>query len=95
MKEQMEREQPKYKTSPMSDIIEERCSGLEHVTHEFDCLQYFPTDDCNDKKQKKEYEKKKRKYEMHPNLTKLFQTISMPYTPLNESEKSSETQSCA
>jgi len=105
VKEQMEREQPKYKAPPMSGTIEERClSGLEHVTHGLDCLRYFPTDDCNDEKQKKgaeEYEKEKRKYEIHPNVAKRFQAIPMPYTLLNQQdknatfEKSSETHSSA
>jgi len=99
----MEREQPKYKAPPMSDTIEERClSGLEHVTHELDCLQYFPTNDCNDEEQKKEYEKEKMKYEeIHPNVAKLFQAISMLYTLLDQQDKnvtfgkSSETHSPA
>ncbi|XP_018053067.1 PREDICTED: erythroid differentiation-related factor 1 isoform X1 [Atta colombica] len=89
MKEQ--REQPKYKAPPMSGTVEERClSGLEHVTHGLDCLQYFPIDDNNDEEQKKteEYEKEKRKYEeMHPNVAKPFQAIPMPYTPLNQQNK--------
>lgn len=105
MKEQVEREQPKYKAPPMSGTIEERCLfGLEHVTHGLDCLQYFPIDDGNDEEQKKaeEYEKEKRKYEeMHPNVAKPFQAIPMPYTPLNQqdknvtSEKNSENPSPA
>lgn len=105
MKEQVEREQPKYKAPPMSGTIEERClSGLEHIMYGLECLQYFPTDDNNDEEQKnaEEYEKEKRKYEeMHPNIAKPFQAIPMPYAPLNQqdknatSEKSSENNSPA
>lgn len=104
VKEQTEREQPKYKAPPMSGTIEERClSGLEHVRHGLDCLQYFPTDDSDEEQKKaEEYEKEKRKYEeMHPNVAKPFQAIPMPYAPLNKqnksvtSEKSSENHSPA
>ncbi|KAL6263033.1 hypothetical protein P5V15_005829 [Pogonomyrmex californicus] len=104
MKEQMEREQLKYKAPPISGTIEERClSGLEHVTHGLDCLRYFPTDD-NDEEQKKaeERDKEKQKYEeMHPNVAKPFQAIPMPYAPLNQqdinakSEENSENHSPA
>jgi len=100
----MERE-PKYKAPPMSDTIEERCLfGLEHVTHGLNCLRYFPTDDCSDEEHKKaeEYEKEKMKYEeIHPNVAKLFQAISMLYTLLDQQDKnvtfgkSSETHSPA
>jgi len=87
VKEQMECEQPKYKALSTSGIIEERyLSGLEHVTHGLDYLRYFPTDECNDEEQKKgaeEYEKEKRKYEIHPNVAKLFQAIPMLYTLLS------------
>lgn len=90
IKEQMEREQPKYKAPPISGTIEERCLfGLEHVTHGLECLQYFPIEDNTDEEQKKaeEREKEKRKYEeMHPNVAKPFQAIPMPYTPLNKQE---------
>ncbi|EZA54471.1 Erythroid differentiation-related factor [Ooceraea biroi] len=42
IKEQAEREQPKYKPPPISGTIEERClSGLEHVTHGLECLRYM------------------------------------------------------
>lgn len=91
VKEQVEREQPKYKAPPISGTVEERCLfGLEHVIHGLDCLQYFPTDEGNDEEQKKaeEYEKEKRKYEeMHPNVAQPFQAIPMPYTPLNQQDK--------
>ncbi|XP_036151294.1 erythroid differentiation-related factor 1 isoform X2 [Monomorium pharaonis] len=104
MKEQVEREQPKYKAPPMSGTVEERClSGLEHVTHGLECLQYFPTDDSSDEERKKteECEKQRRQYEeMHPNVAKPFQAIPMPYTPLNQDknatcEKNSENHSPA
>lgn len=103
MKEQVEREQLKYKAPPMSGTIEERClSGLEHVTHGLECLQYFPTNDNDEEQRKAEEEKEKRKYEeMHPNVAKPFQAIPMPYAPLNQqdkdatSEKSSENHSPA
>lgn len=91
MKEQAEREQPKYKAPPISGTIEERClSGLEHVTYGLECLRYFPTDDNSDEEQKRaeELEKEKRKYEeMHPNVAKPFQAIPMPYAPLNQQNK--------
>lgn len=91
MKEQTEREQPKYKAPPISGTIEERClSGLEHVTYGLECLRYFPTEDNSDEEQKKaeELEKEKRKYEeMHPNVAKPFQAIPMPYAPLNQQNK--------
>lgn len=87
VKEQMECEQPKFKAPPISGPIEERClSGLEHVTHGLECLQYFPTEDNSDEEQKKaeEREKEKREYEeTHPNVAKPFQAIPMPYAPLN------------
>lgn len=87
----MEREQPKFKAPPISGAIEERClSGLEHVTHGLECLQYFPTEDNSDEEQKKaqEHEKEKREYEeMHPNVAKPFQAIPMPYTPLNQQDR--------
>lgn len=96
MKEQVEREQPKYKAPPMSGTIEERClSGLEHVMYGLECLQYFPTDDNNDEEQKnaEEYEKEKRKYEeMHPNVAKPFQAIPMPYAPLNQQDKNATSE---
>ncbi|GAB1869397.1 Erythroid differentiation-related factor 1 [Camponotus japonicus] len=92
IKEQTEREQPKYKAPPISGTIEERCLfGLEHVTHGLDCLRYFPIEDNTDEEQKKaeEREKEKRKYEeMHPNVAKPFQAIPMPYTPLNKQDTS-------
>lgn len=92
VKEQTEREQPKYKAPPISGTIEERCLfGLEHVTHGLDCLRYFPIEDNTDEEQKKaeEREKEKRKYEeMHPNMAKPFQAIPMPYTPLNKQDTS-------
>lgn len=91
MKEQTEREQPKYKAPPITGTIEERCqSGLEHVTHGLECLQYFPTEDSSDEEQKKaeEREKEKRRYEeAHPNVAKPFQAIPMPYAPLNQQSK--------
>ncbi|XP_032675397.1 erythroid differentiation-related factor 1 [Odontomachus brunneus] len=96
MKEQMEREQPKFKAPPISGTIEERClSGLEHVTYGLECLQYFPTEDNSDEEQKKaeEHEKEKREYEeMHPNVAKPFQAIPMPYAPLNQQERNVATE---
>ncbi|XP_070155082.1 erythroid differentiation-related factor 1 isoform X2 [Polyergus mexicanus] len=90
MKEQTEREQPKYKVPPISGMIEERCLfGLEHVTHGLECLRYFPIEDNADEEQRKaeECEKEKRKYEeMHPNIAKPFQAIPMPYAPLNKQD---------
>lgn len=90
VKEQVEREQPKFKAPPISGTIEERClSGLEHVTHGLECLQYFPTEDNSDEEQRRaeEREKEKREYEeTHPNVAKPFQAIPMPYAPLNQSD---------
>lgn len=90
MKEQTEREQPKYKVPPISGMVEERCLfGLEHVTHGLECLRYFPIEDNADEEQRKaeEREKEKRKYEeMHPNVAKPFQAIPMPYAPLNKQD---------
>lgn len=91
MKEQTEREQPKYKAPPISGTIEERClSGLEHITHGLECLRYFPTEDNCDEEQKnaEEREKEKRRYEeTHPNVAKPFQAIPMPYASLNQQNK--------
>lgn len=90
VKEQTEREQPKYKAPPISGMIEERCLfGLEHVTHGLECLRYFPIEDNADEEQRKaeEHEKERRKYEeMHPNVAKPFQAIPMPYAPLNKQD---------
>lgn len=90
VKEQTEREQPKYKVPPISGMVEERCLfGLEHVTHGLECLRYFPIEDNADEEQRKaeEREKEKRKYEeMHPNVAKPFQAIPMPYAPLNKQD---------
>lgn len=94
VKEQVEREQPKYKPPPISGTVEERClSGLEHVAHGLECLRYFPTEDNTDEEQKKaeDREKEKRKYEeTHLNMAKPFQAIPMPYAPLNKIETSSD-----
>jgi len=88
VKEQTEREQPKYKPPPISGTIEERCLfGLEHVAHGLECLRYFPIEDNTDEEQKKaeECEKEKRKYEeTHLNMAKPFQAIPMPYASLNK-----------
>lgn len=91
VKEQVEREQPKFKAPPISGTLEERClSGLEHVTHGLECLQYFSTEDNSDEEQKRaeEREKEKREYEeTHPNVAKPFQAIPMPYAPLNQPDR--------
>lgn len=94
MKEQIEHEQLKYKAPSITGTIEERClSGLEHVSHGLECLQYFPTEDSNDEEQKKaeeEREKEKQRYEeTHPNVAKPFQAIPMPYAPLNQQNATS------
>ncbi|KAH0944645.1 hypothetical protein HN011_004591 [Eciton burchellii] len=88
MKEQTEREQPKYKPPPISGTVEERCLfGLEHVAHGLECLRYFPIEDNIDEEEKRaeECEKEKRKYEeTHLNMAKPFQAIPMPYASLNK-----------
>lgn len=90
VKEQAEREQPKYKAPPISGTVEERCLfALDHVRDGLKCLQYFPTEDNSDEEQKKteEREKEKREYEeTHPNVAKPFQAIPMPYVSLKQQE---------
>ncbi|KZC11110.1 Erythroid differentiation-related factor 1 [Dufourea novaeangliae] len=95
IKEHKTCEEPKYKPPPISGTVEERClSALEHVCQGLECLQYFPTEDNSeeDRNNVEEEEKKKKYEEAHLNMAKPFQAIPMPYSPLKDDKKETESR---
>lgn len=76
----------KVNTSPpplVSVDVVERCSiALNHIASGLSCLQYF---DSSVEEKAKEQEKQKRLYEeQNPNLANPYESIPLPYEPLQE-----------